>query len=249
MLSRSRLHPRYGFTLVELLVVIAIIGVLVALLLPAVQQAREAARRMQCSNNLKQMGLACHNYLDTHRDYFPPGSFYHTTKKGSHSFAVAMLPFLEQNALYELYDFSIEPLAAGNAVVRRSPVNAFFCPSYDGPPVNTSGSAFSDGALLTYLGIAGVFYNDTALDNGVTPISHGDIPSNGVLSFDGPRRAAEIIDGLSNTVMIGEFVHRERTGSNSGVPGNVRVWVLGTDGAADKGLYSTKAIYQDTINS
>ncbi|MEX1039308.1 MAG: DUF1559 domain-containing protein, partial [Pirellulaceae bacterium] len=210
-------------------------------------------RRMQCSNNLKQMGLACHNYLDTHQSYFPPGSFYHASKKGSHSFAVAMLPFLEQNALYELYDFSIDPLVAGNAVVRRSQVDAFFCPSFNGDPNNTSTNTYSDGALFTYQGIAGVFYNDANLDSAITEADPGNIPSNGVFRFDGPRRAAEITDGLSNTVMIGEFVHQDRTGTNSGRPGNVRVWVTGTTETtgpgSDKGLYSTKVIYQDTINS
>ncbi|MEX0794763.1 MAG: DUF1559 domain-containing protein [Pirellulaceae bacterium] len=253
MNCHSRVQSRLGFTLVELLVVIAIIGVLVALLLPAVQQAREAARRMQCSNNLKQMGLACHNYLDTHQSYFPPGSFYHASKKGSHSFAVAILPFLEQNALYELYDFSIDPLAEGNKNVRWAQVDAFFCPSFNGDPTNTSEALFSDGSLMTYQGIAGVFYNVPALDNGVTDAGPGKIPSNGVFRYDGPRRAAEIVDGLSNTIMIGEFVHRDRTGNLAAFPGNVRLWITGTTDtnppSDDKGLYSTKAIYQDTINS
>ena len=253
MNCQTLVPSRRGFTLVELLVVIAIIGVLIALLLPAVQQAREAARRMQCSNNLKQMGLACHNYLDTYQGYFPPGSFYHATKKWSHGFAVAMLPYLEQNALYEAYDFTIDPLAAGNKDVRWTQVDAFFCPSYNGEPINTSTNAYSDGALFTYQGVAGVYYNDAALDSGVTDANPGKISSNGVFRFDGPQRAATIVDGLSNTVMIGEFVHQDRTGVNSGIPGNVRLWVTGTTKTtgtdSDKGLYSTKVIYQDTINS
>lgn len=247
--SGSRNLERRGFTLVELLVVIAIIGILVALLLPAVQAAREAARRMQCSNNLKQMGLACHNYMDTYSGDFPPGAYYQPTKKGSHSFAVAMLPYLEQRALYDRYDFSVDPLHANNVAVRRTQVDAFFCPSFDGAPLHTSANAYSDGALFTYQGIAGVYYNDPALDKGGTTVSFGNIPNNGVFRYDGPRRAAEVTDGLSNTVMIGEYVHRDCSGVNSGIPGNVRVWIPGTIEASDKGLYSIKVIYQDPINS
>lgn len=89
-----------GFTLVELLVVIAIIGVLVGLLLPAVQAAREAARRMQCSNNLKQIGLATHMYLDTYTQRFPAGSWHGTMG----TWLVTLLPFVEQTAMYNLYE-------------------------------------------------------------------------------------------------------------------------------------------------
>src|SRR5690606_37035845 len=89
-----------GFTLIELLVVIAIIAILVALLLPAVQQAREAARRSSCKNNLKQLGLAIHNYHDVHNS-FPIGARYNITHAGS-SWRFALLPFLEQGALFDL---------------------------------------------------------------------------------------------------------------------------------------------------
>ena len=93
------IHKRRGFTLVELLVVIAIIGILVALLLPAVQQAREAARRMQCSNNLKQIGLAVHNYADANKATFPPGD----TQGCMGTWLVRLLPYVEQTALYNQY--------------------------------------------------------------------------------------------------------------------------------------------------
>src|SRR3989304_6136809 len=96
-------HPKFGFTLVELLVVIAIIGILIALLLPAVQAAREAARRLQCSNNLKQVGLALLNYESSNR-VFPFGGLGTQGGGFGHSWWVRILPFIEQNAVYEKFD-------------------------------------------------------------------------------------------------------------------------------------------------
>ena len=107
----SHRSQRTGFTLVELLVVIAIIGILVALLLPAVQAAREAARRMQCTNNVKNLSLACHNYHDTYKtmpqNYSTWGGAFarHTIDGRSQSWMVAVLPFIEQQPLYDQIDF------------------------------------------------------------------------------------------------------------------------------------------------
>ncbi|MFI4874297.1 MAG: DUF1559 domain-containing protein [Blastopirellula sp. JB062] len=240
-----------GFTLVELLVVIAIIGVLIALLLPAVQQAREAARRMQCANHLKQMALACHNYLDTYADNLPPGAFYAPNGSpghwNSHGFAVAILPYIEQSALYEKYDFTKAPDASQNQAVRRTVVNMFICPSYDGESINVSSIGYADGGLFTYQGVGGVYYNDASLDESLISSIHGQLPSNGLFRIDGTRRVAEVTDGLSNTMMIGEFTHRDHSGSNGGFPGNVRIWAAGT--LDNQGVYGSKVIYQDTINS
>src|ERR1700704_1333018 len=108
MTPRSLSHRR-GFTLVELLVVIAIIGVLVALLLPAVQAAREAARRIKCQNNLKQIGIGLHNYHDT-IGCFPPGA----TKSNTTSWHVHVLPFMEQKNLYDQFDFSAGAYTSNN---------------------------------------------------------------------------------------------------------------------------------------
>jgi len=164
---RRRLHP--AFTLVELLVVIAIIGILIALLLPAVQAAREAARRSQCSNNLKQLALGLHNYHDSYK-CFP----YSTMEKGScmdnatnanyhippangvknHRGWVGVLPYIEQSALYDAFDYSQasgaydrggrglagSPATSGNDVVVSQVLNAFLCPSDIGNPVITSTS-------------------------------------------------------------------------------------------------------------
>lgn len=118
---------RIGFTLVELLVVIAIIGILVGLLLPAVQAAREAARRMSCSNNLKQMGLALHNYHDTYRS-FPPLGFYRRDLSGdSWSIQARLLPQLEQGNLQQLINWDFSYSLQGNVARTRVPV--YICPS------------------------------------------------------------------------------------------------------------------------
>ena len=101
-----------AFTLVELLVVIAIIGTLVALLLPAVQSAREAARRTQCSNNLRQMGLAMHTYASTYQERFPPGS----RGKGIHGFFSIILPYIEQKAVYDRLTIRLTTHDAGDRV-------------------------------------------------------------------------------------------------------------------------------------
>src|SRR5687767_8597039 len=103
MRLRDRATPR-GFTLVELLVVIAIIGILVALLLPAVQAAREAARRMSCSNNLKQLGLACHNYHDVYGQFPPNGLFFSNWGISTGSPFVKILPYMENQPMYDKFE-------------------------------------------------------------------------------------------------------------------------------------------------
>lgn len=136
---RSR-TPYQGFTLVELLVVIAIIGILVALLLPAVQAAREAARRMSCGNNLKQLGLALQNYHDTYK-VFPPAHIpfntaYPTTPRNETSadnygpsWMVLILPFMEQQPLHSKIDWSQSMSHANNAPVRSVFIEGYVCPS------------------------------------------------------------------------------------------------------------------------
>jgi prepilin-type N-terminal cleavage/methylation domain-containing protein/prepilin-type processing-associated H-X9-DG protein len=119
-----------GFTLVELLVVIAIIGVLVALLLPAVQAARESARRMQCSNNLKQIGLALQNHHDV-LQVFPPGQI-HTSSSGEPyitTWGIELLPYLEQANLQARYDKTIAPTSASNVLVLQTRIKSYICPS------------------------------------------------------------------------------------------------------------------------
>ena len=139
-----RIRHRTGFTLIELLVVIAIIAVLIALLLPAVQAAREAARRVQCVNNLKQIGLGLHNYVSAN-DCLPPGAFLTWSPvaqtqiiNGDFSAHVRLLPYLEQQSLYNAANFSVSAIndvtgALINGTVTTTRLTAFLCPS-DGPP-------------------------------------------------------------------------------------------------------------------
>src|SRR5262245_39218495 len=120
---------RGGFTLIELLVVIAIIAVLISLLLPAVQSAREAARRAQCVNNLKQIGLALHNYHDTW-GRFPMGSVQVTTPSGAYRrpFLASLMPFIEQQNLFNSYNYDISFEQPANITTRSTIVGIFTCP-------------------------------------------------------------------------------------------------------------------------
>ncbi len=178
----SRLHPRRGFTLIELLVVIAIIAVLIALLLPAVQQAREAARRTQCKNNLKQIGLALHNYHDVHLT-FPFGQGGTGNK---YSAVSQMLPFLEQGSLYARIDFTQAMDDAVNDVPRGVELSLMRCPS-DGE--NTRPAA---GGAVNYYPTKGsaILWQSTTLDG---------------LMFQKSRiRFGDITDGTSNTAAFSE---------------------------------------------
>ncbi|MEX2174804.1 MAG: DUF1559 domain-containing protein [Pirellulaceae bacterium] len=184
-MSRTR-----GFTLVELLVVIAIIGVLVALLLPAVQAAREAARRSSCQNNLKQIALATHNYHDV-VGWLPPASTA-ANLAGSSGFA-AILPYLEQNNLYQLYDFSKGNSHPANLAAVSQRIGPYLCPSCAfSRPVPIAGCDANDRAPGTYAFCTGTLSpwgaNDGAIATAATPQTN----------------FASIIDGTSNTLLVGE---------------------------------------------
>ena len=150
---------RTGFTLVELLVVIAIIGVLVALLLPAVQSAREAARRMQCKNNLKQVGLALHSYHTAH-GVLPFGSDYANGNRST--WAMFILPYIERQAHYDLFDHSLPLVHADNTPACETIVPTYLCPSDsqsrnpllqkrgDSPDLNGASTNPSNSAMLSY---------------------------------------------------------------------------------------------------
>ncbi len=192
---------RAAFTLVELLVVIAIIGILVALLMPAVQAAREAARRVQCSNNLKQLGLACHTY-QTSNGAFPPG---HTDFGGNeHSWCTLILPFLEQQALYDKVDFTVKWNHANNRLVKEFNLAAQLCPSSDhkDPGQGDYGGINGPRGLP---GLPGGWRYGESYAAGVLIATGGT--RDGVWN-SAPISAALIRDGLSNTLIIAEDAGR-----------------------------------------
>src|SRR5690349_9537123 len=131
------MSERRAFTLIELLVVIAIIAILIGLLLPAVQKIREAAARMKCTNNLKQIGLALHNYHDAN-NYFPPGYVDRNTNPASTpdndlgpgwAWSSFLLPYLEQDNLYKQINFNVAMGVGANAALAQQPLTIFQCPS------------------------------------------------------------------------------------------------------------------------
>jgi len=217
---KTNTNKQSGFTLVELLVVIAIIGILISLLLPAVQAAREAARRMQCSNNLKQIGLAFHNYADAHRGALPPTRSgprevspytwtygYHAT-----SFLVVILPYMEQNARYE-------PVVADNfpamwnytGYYNPLPYYQGSIPAYACPSDGTSGSPSwnLDYARTSYLGSYGDAITHVHEQWGNTRgYFGGGSAHTGTNAQAKPvyRTFGSLVDGTSNTIAIAESV-------------------------------------------
>ena len=194
--QRSGRQAARGFTLIELLVVIAIIAILIALLLPAVQQAREAARRTQCKNNLMQLGLALHNY-DMSYEMLPPGSVNETgpvvnVQEGYHmSWTVQLLPMLEQANLFRMLDFSEGVYSPVNGTVRAVSINVFQCPS----DWNFRGSA----------GMAGVSSSSYAGSFGGDDVAI-DVDNNGLLFLNSSINYRQIRDGASNTLLVGERI-------------------------------------------
>jgi prepilin-type N-terminal cleavage/methylation domain-containing protein/prepilin-type processing-associated H-X9-DG protein len=214
-----------GFTLIELLVVIAIIAVLIALLLPAVQSAREAARRAQCTNNLKQLGLAYHNYHDTN-NVFPTaeGWSYRSDQampqaapRRSWGWRLVVLPFIEQTALYNAMNFNVCVWNPENYMtVINNQISVYNCPS---DPVVANG--INEGNLgfggtqpvimryASYAGSAGTWFNLTSPIDwpGLASVNAGAANSNGIV-FQGSRVGIQgITDGTSNTIMVVEWAY------------------------------------------
>jgi len=216
---------RAGFTLIELLVVIAIIAVLIALLLPAVQQARESARRTQCKNNLKQIGLALHNYHDAIRA-FPYASTY-TAPGNKHTWVEFICPYIDQGPLYNSINFSIPNETAPNRALFEDKRFAFVqCPSnpYSATMVRKDGSLFAEWVGrhqgLYYALQSGTIQPDNVTTdcgcqncfcNTESTASHTWNNSEKFTKFPGifnrgvtTSRVKDVTDGLSNTIMAGE---------------------------------------------
>jgi len=221
MRVRSGSDCRPAFTLVELLVVIAIIGVLVALLLPAVQMAREAARRTQCANHLKQLGLAAQNFADA-KGWLPPSRVSNDPTDPNlnwATWAVIMLPYLEQQNLYTQWDVT-QAYEKHNVNVTKQAVPVYFCPSR-----RRSTAAFSNdtpsGGLSDYASCGGRGPNDNVPASGVpNQYAHGamicarwrmNTSPLSVAEWQGLVRLATVTDGTSNTILCGDKNVRRTT--------------------------------------
>ncbi|MCA9160594.1 MAG: DUF1559 domain-containing protein [Planctomycetales bacterium] len=250
-----------GFTLVELLVVIAIIGILVGLLLPAVQAAREAARRMQCTNNLKQLGLSLHNYHDAHK-VFPAGIYHQMNATGGAinrvsvlGWGVMVLPYIEQGNVYNQLNTSANNLSAmvntpALLNILQTPISTFKCPSDSSDPLNSdrpvpSASGNVQIATANYVGNFGQENNTGLLiESTQGKITFGTIP-----------------DGSSNTIAVGERCKRNATYNNyaglwagagdRGGPSTVDVWCVVGDSfyQMQTGFSNTGTDYPDVCFS
>jgi len=231
------MHPRFsvfagkkprkaGFTLVELLVVITIIGILVSLLLPAVQAAREAARRLQCQNNLKQLALACHNYESANRGL--PLLYSSSNQLG---WATQLLPYFEANNLYKDYNFDQPWFDASNAdqVAKRNPI--FECPSNSVPRLFTAicpgFAGLSTNAMTTFTAASTDYFAVSAASSATTATAPSTIPAGYFQAYPGAPVTIDLSgpfgaqsktplamplsrtrDGLSNTIMLSEMSGR-----------------------------------------
>ena len=224
-----RENRRSAFTLVELLVVIAIIGILIGMLLPAVQQVREAARRIECANKIRQTSLAALNFESANMT-LPLGA---PAAPGNGVFFI-LLPFIEQNNIFQ----SRNPVFnEWEDPIRFEVIDSYICPSYPfetvvpmADPSDKKGVITgAGGALLTYQGVAGTIIAGQPTLNR----AGGRIPDNGIFTSGDARSIAEINDGTSNTLMFGEFVHIDKStdGTNQAdAPGDVRPWIFGETG-------------------
>lgn len=231
-----------GFTLIELLVVIAIIAILIALLLPAVQQAREAARRTQCRNNLKQLGLALHNYHDSHST-FPPYKTWNNgqdcaggpdgwTNQGGYSWRVMILPFIDQAPAYNRIDFTNHHSQANCpgsttswGTITNQAIPGYLCPSDSTPPVIGGSAGTNYAGVVSSSAQAKLSFATTS----------GTIPAEQLKAFFqmdnvGATRVSmtDLKDGTSNTIAIAEVWRGRRTavrgGGTYGVDGNGRCY-------------------------
>jgi prepilin-type N-terminal cleavage/methylation domain-containing protein len=237
MRTRGFIRRARGFTLIELLVVITIIGVLIGLLLPAVNQVRESGRRTQCMNNLKQMGLAIENYTAANAECLPIGN----PGEGKHALFTTLLPYIEQQPVFDAIKVAGTGAGSTPAKIQTTEIPVYLCPSYpyetvpQSPPFD-----YQKGAQTHYQGVSGAIVEGQMPDE-YTEGNFGDIPNNGFFAFEKQLRTAHVRDGMSNTLVMGEWVHRDYSkGDYVKPPGNVRAWWRGDNGQG--GSYAIKAM-------
>jgi prepilin-type N-terminal cleavage/methylation domain-containing protein/prepilin-type processing-associated H-X9-DG protein len=239
MNTTSRGSRPLGFTLIELLVVIAIIGVLIGLLLPALQITRESARRLQCQNNLKQIGIALHNYHDQHGG-FPPGyiSIYDRLARVERgpgwAWGARILPYLEQQPLYDQIPFERPMHAPQFSTIRNTRLSLFICPSDNMPAIWTAknGSVWMQGEQIfsaedPICDVAGANYV------GVFGLSEPGVDGEGIFFRDSFVRFIDVTDGLGQTLCVGERSIRLNAGRghatwSGAVPGS-QLWSCAPD--------------------
>jgi prepilin-type N-terminal cleavage/methylation domain-containing protein/prepilin-type processing-associated H-X9-DG protein len=230
-----------GFTLIEVLVVITIVGLLIALLLPAIQAAREGARRVQCQNNLKQIGLALNQYHDAWHvfpaAYLPYFSFINNDELGAGlAWGVRILPYLEQQALYNTVNFNFL-IDSGQTTALSSSLTVYLCPSAGGgeKPIEIAPSVWLNGpAPAQYVASAG-WIDSTHIDAG------RQIPGTGVFFPNGHVAIVDIIDGTSTTLMVGERSRNVADAIWSMVSGNSRL----SGSFCTKGTWSVQSCVSD----
>ena len=232
---------RDAFTLVELLVVVTIIGILIMLLLPAVQAAREAARQAQCQNNMRQLGLACLNY-ESQNGSFPPSSYYrdgelpYSSRIQYRNWVISILPFLEQQILYESFNFSLPVSHSSNRAARGTDLPVMKCPADTEHNVRFASSDSNEGdnwARGNYAANASLAFNGSSYVGETSVTGNGTASPcsyshwhRGVMGSNLSMGISEISDGTSATILLGEIrvgvVARDRRGT----------WALGGAGAS-----------------
>jgi len=221
-------RPLHGFTLVELLVVIAIIGILIALLLPAVQSAREAARRMACSNNLKQWGIALQNYHEAH-GRFPSGADWGPgAMQIGWSFHTHLLPYLEQGAVLDQANLDDYATGFSNRKVGEKVAHVFLCPSDGQNPLDRIGLQDNlEWRNTNYVGSMGAGQNGKVSD----PVNDtcGEYNLDGLFYPGSKTRIRDVTDGTSHTLAMGERIY------------GLRLWSKGAYGYGDAGDRPTQA--------
>ena len=203
------LRARRGFTLIELLVVIAIIGVLVGLLLPAVQQAREAARRTSCVNKMKQLALACHNYKDVNGTLPPgwqkPADLTNFPEGNYWGWGTLILPFVEEGSLFDRIDFTHEYTvnSGPNDGISATVLDGYLCPSDGSGPM---GIVYGNHAKSNYLGSYG--------NKQINSANWSSTANRGVFTENRSLKFRQITDGTSKTILLGEKTGTPRNGRN-----------------------------------
>jgi len=268
---RISIRRSSAFTLIELLVVIAIIAVLIGLLVPAVQKVREAANRMSCSNNSRQIGLACMNFENAY-GAFPPARISNAAGRGlygnsNRSVLVFLLPYIEQEALHRQYEnaFRAFPTATGAArrnwnhadmrTIYQTPIKTFQCPSAPNPRKDNSPASYAaidsyvDAATSDYQVMNNVEITGTcAYTMGIIPFTITDGTRGGLLTNNEPTRIAACLDGTSNTLLLVEDAGRPSVfAKGRAVTGTPTPWTSGAGWADNEGQFSFHGFSADGL--